>query len=281
MSNNAVPGGGQHLPQPDPVGRPLVGDAGVRDGLDQHSGGAVGCAGPARFKEQLPHGGWDGADALADLAGAPLMSCVVGVGRGARESTACQCVAIRPSPDPRSRHNTHNGEEAFLFFPSTKDEPQAVRKRRDWRQRTQHGRGLARLAPCTLRARARQSTLRTSQKPTRRPGGPLQADWRGARDGTVRQWLLVLRRGVEALQSRSSRDERALSACSSHAHVLSVLLSLALSDHPTPHLTWTHTYMSLSARAATAVTDDGLAAGMPMLRRPGRQMHDRAFGSSS
>jgi len=166
--NNAVPGGGQHLPQPDPVGRPLVGDAGVRDGLDQHSGGAVGCAGPARFKEQLPHGGWDGADALADLAGAPLMSCVVGVGRGARESTACQCVAIRPSPDPRSRHNTHNGEEAFLFFPSTKDEPQAVRKRRDWRQRTQHGRGLARLAPCTLRARARQSTLRTSQKPTRR-----------------------------------------------------------------------------------------------------------------
>ena len=47
-------GGWQHLPQPDPVGRPLVGDAGVRDGLDQHSGGAVGCAGPARFKEQVP-----------------------------------------------------------------------------------------------------------------------------------------------------------------------------------------------------------------------------------
>lgn len=31
-------------------------------------------------KSRFPHGGWDGADALADLAGAPLMFCVAGRG---------------------------------------------------------------------------------------------------------------------------------------------------------------------------------------------------------
>ena len=56
-----------------------------------------------------------------------------------------------------------------LFFPSTKDEPQAPSgKRRDWRQRTQHGRGLARGAPC---APERDKALSAHSQPTRRPGG--------------------------------------------------------------------------------------------------------------
>lgn len=45
----------------------------------------MACAGVARFKGQLIHGAGDDADAAADLAGGPLMFCIVA---GAREGTA-------------------------------------------------------------------------------------------------------------------------------------------------------------------------------------------------
>lgn len=163
------------------------------------------------------HGIWDGADGGADGGQPALMSCVAremgeGVwvdkrqllthGRGTAMRTRKQAIFF-----------------CFLFFQDVEHNglprmgwEQAVRKHRAWRQRTQHGRGLARRVPCTVtpqrspasetkRSAPGYCTKTTANAAARRcwgEGGASRAD-RAAR-GCRRRWCWC-GRGVEEKRS--------------------------------------------------------------------------------